>query len=67
MLGVVKKYLEKDKYRRADEMLERAATAFFNNPEVQEILRTNPESEKILNDALKDQIQTRKKWMSKNT
>ena len=67
MLGILKRRQTKNKYRYANEVLERAAMDFFNHPEVQAILRTNPESEKILNDALKHQTQTGKKWMTIST
>ena len=67
MLRILKRRHDKNKYRYANEILDRAAMDFFNHPEVQEILRTNPESEKILNDALKNQTQTGKKWMVINT
>ena len=67
MLGILKRHQNKNKYRYANEVLERAAMDFFNHPEVQAILRTNPESEKILNDALKHQTQTGKKWMTIST
>ena len=67
MLGILKKDDRKNKHQVADEILEKAAMDFFNHPEVQEILRSNPESEKILNNALKHQSRPRKKWMTTGT
>ena len=67
MLGILKKDDRKRKHQIAEEILETAATNFFNHPEVQEILKSNPESEKILANALKHQAQTGKKWMTTGT
>ena len=67
MLGILKKVDRKNKHQVANEILEKAAMDFFNHPEVQEILRSNPESEKILDNVLKDQAPTRKKWMTAGT
>ena len=67
MLGILKKVDRKNKHQVANEILEKAATDFFNHPEVQEILRSNPESEKILDNVLKDQAPTRKEWMTAGT
>lgn len=67
MLGILKKDDRKKKHQIAEEILETAAINFFNHPEVQEILKSNPESEKILTNALKHPTQTGKKWMTTGT
>ena len=54
------------KSETVDDVLERTAIDFFNNPEVQEILKSQPNTNEILNQALKRQ-EERKKCLAKET
>ena len=55
MFGTLKKDDSKKKHETAEEVLERAANTFFNQAEVQKILKSSPETNKILINALERQ------------